>query len=93
MKEAAESAGVALRINRVGSMLTPFFTSEEVTDFVSASLSDTKRYSAFFHGMLERGNYLPPAQFEAHFLSASHTEQDVDRTVEEARNTFLEMER
>ncbi|MCI0657239.1 MAG: glutamate-1-semialdehyde 2,1-aminomutase [Acidobacteria bacterium] len=93
LKEAAESAGVALRVNRVGSMLTPFFTAEEVTDFASASLSDTQRYSAFFHGMLRRGNYLPPAQFEAHFLSASHTEQDVDRTVEDARNTFREMER
>ncbi len=93
LKEAAESAGVALRINRVGSMLTPFFTSEEVTDFATASLSDANRYSAFFHGMLNRGNYLPPAQFEAHFLSASHTEQDVDRTVEDARHTFREMER
>jgi glutamate-1-semialdehyde 2,1-aminomutase len=74
-------------------MLTPFFTSEAVTDFASASLSDTKRYSAFFHGMLQRGNYLPPAQFEAHFLSTSHTEEEVDRTVEDARNTFREMGR
>ena len=93
LREAAQGAGVALTVNRVGSMLTPFFTSEMVTDFASASRSDTRRYSAFFHGMLKRGNYLPPAQFEAHFLSAAHTEQDVDRTVEDARNTFREMGR
>jgi len=93
MMEAARQSGIPLCVNRVGSMLTPFFTSGGVTDFATASLSDTRRYAAFFHGMLNRGSYLPPAQFEALFLSTSHSEQDVDRTVEEARNTFRELSR
>lgn len=81
---ASRAAGVPLAVHRVGSLLTPFFTSSPVSDFASASRSDTRRYAAFFHGMLERGFYLPPAQFEAMFLSTAHTEADIDRTVEAA---------
>jgi glutamate-1-semialdehyde 2,1-aminomutase len=88
LREAAGSAGIPLTVNRVGSMMTAFFTSSRVTDFDTASRSDTRRYSAFFHGMLQRGAYLPPSQFEALFLSVSHTEQDLDRMVEDARDTF-----
>jgi len=93
LKEAAEGLGEALTVNRVGSMLTPFFALGGVTDFASASRSDTRRYAAFFHGMLGRGIYLPPAQFEALFLSTSHTEQEVDRTLSAARDTLREMGR
>jgi glutamate-1-semialdehyde 2,1-aminomutase len=93
LKEAAEGFGEALTVNRVGSMLTPFFALGGVTDFASASRSDTRRYAAFFHGMLGRGIYLPPAQFEALFLSTSHTEQEVDRTLSAARDTLREMGR
>jgi len=81
---ASRAAGIPLAVHRVGSLLTPFFTSSPVSDFASASRSDTRRYAAFFHGMLERGFYLPPAQFEAMFLSTAHTEADIDRTVEAA---------
>jgi glutamate-1-semialdehyde 2,1-aminomutase len=93
LKETAERFGESLTVNRVGSMLTPFFAPGKVTDFASASLSDTQRYAAFFHGMLSRGIYLPPAQFEALFLSTSHTEQEVDRTLEAAGDTLREMGR
>jgi glutamate-1-semialdehyde 2,1-aminomutase len=88
LMEAAGSAGIALTVNRVGSMMTAFFTNSKVTNFDTASRSDTQRFSAFFHGMLKRGIYLPPAQFEALFLSVSHTEKDLDRTVEDTRATF-----
>jgi len=93
LRETAERFGESLTVNRVGSMLTPFFAPGKVTDFASASLSDTQRYAAFFHGMLSRGIYLPPAQFEALFLSTSHTEQEVDRTLEAAGDTLREMGR
>ncbi len=67
--------------NRVGSMFTIFFTSEPVTDWDSARKSDTKRFAEFHQRMLERGVYLPPSQFEAAFVSAAHTEQDIGKTV------------
>ena len=89
--EAARKAGIPLIVNRVGSMLTPFFTSEQaVTDFAGASRSDTKRYAAFFHGMLRRGVYLPPAQFEALFLSTAHSENDVEVTIDVATQAMAE---
>jgi glutamate-1-semialdehyde 2,1-aminomutase len=69
-------------VNRVGSMFTIFFTSEPVTNWESAKKSDTQRFGAFHRRMLERGIYLAPSQFEAAFVSAAHTEQDVKRTVE-----------
>jgi glutamate-1-semialdehyde 2,1-aminomutase len=68
-------------VNRVGSMFTFFFTTETVTDWLSASKSDTARFGKFFHGMLERGIYLAPSQFEAGFVSAAHSDADIDRTI------------
>jgi len=73
--------GLPFRINRVGSMFTLFFTVEEVVDFATASRSDTERFARFFHGMLEAGIYLAPAQFEAGFLSFAHTGEDIARTL------------
>ena len=72
-------------VNRVGSMLTPFFTSGPVTDWPSAAKSDVKRFAAFHAGMRERGFLLPPAQFEAMFTSAAHSERDVDAAVRAIR--------
>jgi glutamate-1-semialdehyde 2,1-aminomutase len=77
-----------LTVNRIGSMMTWFFTESPVTDYDSAKLSDTRRFGAFFHAMLERGIYLPPSQFEALFVSAAHTEADIERTVQAARKSF-----
>jgi glutamate-1-semialdehyde 2,1-aminomutase len=76
-------AGVT--VNRVGSMFTFFFTPEPVIDFESAKRSDVGRFKQFFHFMLDRGIYLAPSQFEAGFVSAAHTEADITRTVETAR--------
>ena len=72
-------------VNRVGSMFTFFFTPQPVTDWESAKRADTGRFRQFFHWMLDRGIYLAPSQFEAGFLSAAHSEQDIARTVEAAQ--------
>jgi glutamate-1-semialdehyde 2,1-aminomutase len=81
---SARSANIPMTANRVGSMFTWFFTESTVTDFASASTSDLARFAIFHNGMMERGVWLPPSQFEAAFLSAAHTEHDVARTIEAA---------
>ena len=78
---AAAKAGVAARVNRAGSMFTLFFTDRDVFDFTTAKTCDTQRFNRFFHAMIEQGIYLPPSQFEAAFISAAHTEEDIDRTI------------
>jgi glutamate-1-semialdehyde 2,1-aminomutase len=85
LAEAARGAGIPLQVNAVGSLLTPFFTDGPVHDYASATRADTGRYARFFRGMLERGVYPPPSQFEAWFLSSAHTTADVDRTIAAAR--------
>ena len=75
-------------VNRVGSMFTFFFTEEPVTNWDSAKKSDTARFKAFFHHMLEKGVYLAPSQFEAGFVSNAHSEQDIRATVDAAREFF-----
>ena len=92
-RDAARDARVALQVNAVGSVLTPFFTGRPVTDYDSATATDTTTYATFFRGMLQRGIYPPPSQFEGWFLSAAHTERDVDRTIRAARRTFAEIGR
>ena len=79
-------AGVT--INRVGSMFTWFFADQPVTDYETAKRSDTKRFAAFFHHMLERGVYLAPSQFEAGFLGTAHSEADIAATVAAAQEFF-----
>ena len=83
-----EEAEVPLRINRVGSMMTLFFATEEVTGWRSVSASDKQGFARFFHRMLDEGVYLPPSPFEAMFVSAAHSEADIDETVEAARRTL-----
>jgi glutamate-1-semialdehyde 2,1-aminomutase len=77
-----------ITVNRVGSMFTFFFTPDPVTDWESAKRADIGRFRQFFHWMLDRGIYLAPSQFEAGFLSAAHSEQDIARTVDSAREFF-----
>ena len=84
LSDAARAAGVPLQVNGIGSVLTPFFTTEPVTDYVSATASDTDSYATFFRAMLAEGVYPPPSQFEGWFLSAAHTEKDIDRTIRAA---------
>ncbi len=88
---AAREAEVPMQVNAFGSLVTPFFTSQPVRDYQSAAASDTHGYGAFFRGMLARGIYPPPSQFEAWFLSGAHTESDVDKTIKAARATFAEL--
>lgn len=82
--DAAKSASVPVQTNRVGSMLTLFFTDTPVTDFETATASDTERFGKWFHGMLDRGIYLPCSQYEALFLSAQHSEELITETIEAA---------
>ncbi len=85
---AAKDAGVLMTYNRVGSMFTWFFTAGPVTDWNSAAKSDTEAFGRFFRAMLDNGVYLPPSQFEAAFLSAAHTREDVDNTIAVAKQAF-----
>ena len=75
-------------MNAVGSVLTPFFTDRPVRDYASATSANTGRYATFFRGMLARGVYPPPSQFEAWFLSTAHSVKDVDETVRAAREAM-----
>ena len=77
LRAGAERASVPLTVNRIGSMLTGFFCDPPVTDYASAKRADTKRYARYFHGMLERGVFLAPSQFEAAFVSLAHTDADL----------------
>lgn len=86
-KAAAES-GVPLTTNRVGSMFTWFFTQNRVTDFESASTSDAAAFGRFHRAMLDQGIWLPPSQYEAAFLSTSHTAEDIAVTIDAARKAF-----
>jgi glutamate-1-semialdehyde 2,1-aminomutase len=85
---AAKEAGVPLCHNRVGSMFTWFFDKGPVTDWDSASKSNTDAFGKFFRSMLDSGVYLPPSQYEAAFLGATHTEEDVQRTIAAAKQAF-----
>lgn len=85
LRESIESAGKSFQINRIGSMMTLFFTEETVTDYNSAVKSDTKLFGKYFHEMLKRGIYLPPAQFEALFVSTGHSAEDLDKTIEASK--------
>jgi glutamate-1-semialdehyde 2,1-aminomutase len=77
----AAGAKARVRVNRVGSMFTLFFTDREVFNFDSAKTCDIQRFNRFFHSMLEQGIYWPPSQFEAAFISAAHSEADIDKTI------------
>jgi len=84
----AARAGVVLTLNRVGSMFTAFFSPGPVTDYASARKSDTAAFGRFFRTLLDRGVYFPPSQFEAAFVSAAHTAEDLALTLEAARYAF-----
>jgi len=88
---AARDAGVTLCANRVGSMFTWFFQKGPVTDWDSASRSNTEAFGKFFRAMLDAGVYLPPSQYEAMFLGATHSEEDVQRTIAAAKQAFAGM--
>lgn len=86
--EAAGKKGVVLTANRVGSMFTWFFQKGEVRDWDTASKSNTKAFGNFYRKMLEAGIYLPPSQYEAAFLSSAHSDEDIQKTIAAAENSF-----
>jgi glutamate-1-semialdehyde 2,1-aminomutase len=91
--DAARDARVPLQVNAFGSLVTPFFTSAPVRGYASAVSASTDAYAAFFRGMLTRGVYPPPSQFEAWFLSAAHTERHVRQTIVAAKSAMKDVAR
>ena len=91
LRRAGEQAGVPVTLNRAGSMLTAFFTSEPVTSYETATRADTARYARFHQAMLWRGVYLAPSQFEAAFVSLAHGDEEIDRTLEAAEEALREV--
>jgi glutamate-1-semialdehyde 2,1-aminomutase len=88
LKDAAESAGLDVAVNRAGSLGTLFFTREPVTDFASAKKSDTRLYGIFYSKMLDQGIYLAPSAFEAWFLSLAHDDRSIDKTIACSERAF-----
>jgi glutamate-1-semialdehyde 2,1-aminomutase len=88
LSEAFAEAEVPARINRVGSLLTIFFTGDPVTDMASASSTDRDKFAKFFHAIVEEGVYPPPSQFEAWFVSLAHTDEDIANTVAAAKRAL-----
>src|SRR5258707_13571037 len=88
LRNALAGAGMVAQVNSIGSLSTIFFTPDPVTNFAEAKRSDTKRYARYFREMLNRGIFLAPSQFEAAFVSASHTSADIDRTIATAQEVL-----
>lgn len=93
MARAAAAVEVRTRVQRVGSMLTPFFCPDAVVDETSARKSDTGAYASLFNALLQRGIYPPPSQFEAWFVSLAHTEQDIDSAIDAIATALHEVAR
>jgi glutamate-1-semialdehyde 2,1-aminomutase len=91
LREAAEDAGVAVQVQSVRGLVTPFFTRAPVADYVHAAACDLEGYGVWCRALLERGVYPPASQFEAWFPSTAHTDEDVARTVAAAREAFAEV--
>ncbi len=83
--------GPSVRVNRVGSMFTVFFTNQDVVDFDSAKTCEIPRFNSYFQSMLRQGVYLAPSQFEAAFISTAHTEADIDKTLDVFRTLAMEI--
>jgi glutamate-1-semialdehyde 2,1-aminomutase len=89
--DAAARAGVPVALNRVASMLTPFFVREPgqpVNNFADATSGNADAYARFFHAMLENGVFLPPSQYEAFFVGLAHTDEVIERTIRAAEKSF-----
>jgi glutamate-1-semialdehyde 2,1-aminomutase len=93
LAEAARKSGIAARVDHVGSMLGMFFTDREVTDFEAAKTCDLELFSTFYQGMRQAGIYLAPSQFEVLFLSAAHTDEHIDTTINAAQQVLEGLKR
>ena len=88
IRESAGEVGIPIFLSQAGSMITVFFTAQEVTDYATACSSDPKLYAAYFNEMLRKGIYLPPSQFEAQFLSLAHGDEEIEDTIAAVRQAF-----
>jgi len=88
LADAAKQAGIAVTINRVGSIMSCFFTDKPVRNFADVQSTNIKQFKSFFSEMLEQGIYLAPSAYEAMFVSLAHTQQDIEKTIEAAKNSF-----
>ena len=91
LREVARQVGLDIQLNNVGSIMTAFFTNQPVTDFASATRADTDRYAKHFRQMLSQGIYLAPSQFEVAFISAAHTENDLEKLVKMTEWSFKKL--
>ena len=91
LRAIALATGISAQLNRVGSLMTSFFTDEKVTDFDSAMKADTKRYAAHYRQMLSRGIYLAPSQFEVAFISAAQSENDLEKALKMTEWSFKKL--
>ena len=91
LKEIGDKAGIDVRLNHIGSLMTCFFTDREVVDFDSAMLADTERYGEHFRNMLSQGIYLAPSQFEVAFISAAHSSKDLKKLAEMTEWSFKKL--
>lgn len=91
MRQAARQTGAPVVINQIGSLAAPFFTADTVGSFSRAKRSDLNKYAEYFGRMLDSGIYLAPAQFEAMFVSAAHTDADIQHTIETVQTVFSAM--
>jgi len=89
---AAKNAGIAMTCNRVGGMFGLFFSDQQVTSFEQATKCNIEQFKKFFHGMLDEGVYLAPSAYEAGFVSAAHSEQDLQNTIDAAAKVFSSMQ-
>jgi glutamate-1-semialdehyde 2,1-aminomutase len=93
LKEASKKAGMKTKFYRAGTMFCTYFTDRDVVDYQTAKTADTAKFARFFQGMLRRGIYLAPSQFEAGFISLAHKKSDLDKTVDAAHETLEEIKK
>jgi glutamate-1-semialdehyde 2,1-aminomutase len=91
MESIAHEVGIPVVINRLGSMITVFFKEGQVNSYADAIASNTQIFKQFFHGLLDRGIYWPPSQYEAAFFSTAHTSLDLEQTLEASRFAFASL--
>ncbi len=91
LQEAVNRVGIDVQLNRVGSLMTAFFTDKDVVDFDSAMTADTDRYASHYRNMLASGIYLAPSQFEVFFLSAAHSTDDIENVIKMSEHSFCKL--
>ncbi|MCK5310785.1 MAG: aspartate aminotransferase family protein, partial [Desulfobacteraceae bacterium] len=91
LKACADDAGLDLIVSQAGAMAGVFFNKSDVNNFDDAKESDLKMFSTYYHGMLKKGVYLAPSQFEAIFMSTAHTDEDIEKTITAAAEVMKDL--